>query len=141
MASRLKLDWVDCSADAHRALARVQLSLDDGARTGAATAPMSETAWQRAVAEATLRAIAAFVGGATVFTLDSVAEVRTGRHPLIVGTIVMHDGRRGGARAARPHPRAGPFAPARGQARLTRGSRGSGNPLRVGSARACSISR
>ena len=94
MASRLKLDWVDCSADAHRAVARVQLSLDDDARTGAATAPMSETAWQRAVAEATLRAIAAFVGGASVFTLDSVAEVRTGRHPLIVVTIVMHDGRR-----------------------------------------------
>ena len=94
MAPRLKLDWVGCRTDAHRALARVQLSLDEDARAGTASAPVSETAWQRAVAEATLRAVSAFVGGAFVFTLDSVAEVRTGRHPLIVVTIVMHDGRR-----------------------------------------------
>src|SRR3972149_5190426 len=110
MASRLKLDWVDCSADAHRAVARVQLSLDDDARTGAATAPMSETAWQRAVAEATLRAIAAFVGGA-------------GPTPAPPAP------RRGARRAARPQPLARAVAPARSQARLTRGSRGSGDPL------------
>lgn len=94
MAPRLKLDWVDCRTDAYRALARVQLSLDEDVRAGTASAVMSETAWQRAVAEATLHAVSAFVGGAFVLTLDSVAEVHTGRHPLIVVTLLLHDGRR-----------------------------------------------
>ncbi|HXF81697.1 MAG TPA: hypothetical protein VNN19_02965 [bacterium] len=90
----MKLERVDCRREAQRATARVELSLDDDVRSGLATAPGSGTAWQHAVAEATLHAVSAFVGSAFTFTLDSVAEVRAGRHPLIVVTIVMRDGRR-----------------------------------------------
>ena len=94
MAPRLKLDWVDYRTEGQRALARVQLSLDEDVRAGGASVPVSETAWRQAVAEATLRAVSAYVGGSFALTLDSVAEVRTGRHPLIVVTLIMHDGHR-----------------------------------------------
>lgn len=90
----MKLDGVECRTEGQQAVARVRLSLDDDVRTGTSSAPAAGSGWQRAVAEATLRAISAFVGGTVVFALDSVAEVRAGRHPLIVVTIVMHDGRR-----------------------------------------------
>jgi hypothetical protein len=93
MGSRLKLERVDCRREAQQAIARVELSLDDDVRAGLATVRGGGTAWQHAVAEATLHAVSAFVGAAFTFTLDSVAEVRSGRHPLIVVTIVMHDGR------------------------------------------------
>lgn len=92
MPSRLKLDRVECRTEAHRVTARVELSLGEDARAGTVTVPLSPNAWQRAVAEATLHAVAAFAGGAVVFTLDSVSEVRNGRYPLIVVTFVMHDG-------------------------------------------------
>ncbi|HEU5297894.1 MAG TPA: hypothetical protein VFW08_00235 [bacterium] len=94
MGPRLKLDRVECRTDAQRVLARVELSLDDDARSGGASLPVSPGAWQRAVAEATLHAVSSFVGGAFAFTLDTVTEVRTGRYPLVVVTFVMHDGRR-----------------------------------------------
>lgn len=94
MPSRLKLDRVECRTEAHRVTARVELSLDEDARVGTVSVSGSASAWQRAVAEATLHAVSAFVGGGVVFTLDSVSEVRNGRYPLIVVTIVMHDGRR-----------------------------------------------
>lgn len=90
----MRLDEVECKVEGRQVVARVRLSLDEDVRTGSSSAPAVGTGWQRAVAEATLQAISAFVGGAVVFTLDSVTEVRTGRHPLMVVTIVMHDGRR-----------------------------------------------
>lgn len=93
MPSRLKLDWVECRIDGPRTTARVQLSLGDAARTGQAAISDSDIAWQRATAEATLSAVLAFVGEAFGLSLDSVAEVRTGRHPLIVVTMLMQDGR------------------------------------------------
>jgi len=94
MGSRMRLDGVECKVEGQQAVARVRLSLDDDVRTGFSSAPAAGPGWQRAVAEATLQAVSAFVGGGVVFTLDSVTEVRTGRYPLIVVTIVMHDGQR-----------------------------------------------
>jgi len=94
MATRLKLESVEVRTDGPRMEARVELSLNDDLRSGSAHVETSDIAWQRAVAEATLRGIAAFSGSAFFLSLDSIAEVRTGRHPLIVVTMLMHDGRR-----------------------------------------------
>ncbi|MDQ7843154.1 MAG: hypothetical protein QN141_02290 [Armatimonadota bacterium] len=104
----MRLDGVECRTEGRQVVARVRLSLDDDVRTGSSSAPAVGTGWQRAVAEATLQAVAAFVGGGVAFTLDSVTEIRTGRHPLIVVTIVVHDGRRevflSGASRIKDHP-------------------------------------
>jgi len=94
MGARLKLDAVEVYTEGARTAARVQLSLNDDTRSGRGHAGASATAWQHAVAEATLAAVSAFVGNRFALFLDSVAEVRTGRHALIVVTMLMHDGNR-----------------------------------------------
>ena len=94
MTTRLRLESVEVRTDGSRLEARVKMSLNEDVRTGSAHAEASEDAWQRAVAEATLRGIAAFAGGAFLLSLDSVAEIRTGRHPIVVVTMLMHDGHR-----------------------------------------------
>lgn len=94
MINRLKLESVEVRTDGSRLEARVKMSLNEDLRTGSAEAQASEDAWQRAVAEATLRGISSFAGSGFFFSLDSVAEVRSGRHPIIVVTMLMHDGHR-----------------------------------------------
>lgn len=94
MTMRLKLESVEVRTSGPSLEARVKLSFNEDLRTGAAQVEAFQDAWQRAVAEATLRGISAFAGSAFVFSLDSVAEIRTGRHPIIVVTMLMHDGQR-----------------------------------------------
>jgi hypothetical protein len=94
MTTRLKLESVEVRTDSSGLEARVKLSFNEDLHTGSARVEVAEDAWQRAVAEATLRGISAFAGSAFFFSLDSVAEIRTGRHPIIVVTMLMHDGQR-----------------------------------------------
>ncbi|GEM_PF-1354372 len=94
MTTRLRLESVEVRTDGPSLEARVKLSFNEDLHTGSAHVEASEDAWQRAVAEATLRGISAFAGSAFFFSLDSVAEIRTGRHPIIVVTMLMHDGQR-----------------------------------------------
>ncbi|MGH2437236.1 MAG: hypothetical protein ACRDFA_09605 [bacterium] len=94
MTTRLRLESVEVRTDGPSLEAQVKLSFNEDLRTGSVRVAASEDAWQRAVAEATLRGISAFAGSGFFFSLDSVAEIRTGRHPIIVVTMLMHDGQR-----------------------------------------------
>lgn len=94
MAIRLKLESVEVRTEGLQLEARVGLSLNGDLRLGRARAQLSEHARQRLVAEATLRAVSTFTGQSFLLSLDSVAEIRSGRHPIVVVTMLMDDGSR-----------------------------------------------
>lgn len=70
-------------------LATVQLSLAGRPHMGVATVRTTDTAWQYAVAEATIDSIRSFVDGKAAVALDSVMEITSGRYPIIVVTMTM----------------------------------------------------
>lgn len=94
MAIRLKLESVEVRTEGLQLEARVGLSLNGDLRLGRASAQLSEHARQRLVAEATLRAVSTFTGQSFLLSLDSVSEIRSGRHPIVVVTMLMDDGSR-----------------------------------------------
>lgn len=94
MAIRLKLESVDLRIEGLQLEARVGLSLNGDLRFGAVRGQLSEDARQRLIAEATLKAVSLFTGRSFFLSLDSVAEIRSGRHPIVVVTMLMDDGSR-----------------------------------------------
>ena len=93
MSSRLKLEKVECRVDGLVTLATVQLSLAGKHHMGVATIRTTDTAWQYAVAEATIDSLRYFVDGKAAVALDSVMEITSGRYPIIVVTMTMDHGR------------------------------------------------
>lgn len=92
MSGRLRIDDVRWTAG-EAAVAWVRLSYRSRQSEGVARASGSGRWWE-AVAEATLRAVQAFVPDASEVAVDAVAEVRSGRHPLVVVTMTRGRGRK-----------------------------------------------
>lgn len=86
---RLRIDRVQCAVENLVTTARVQLSYDGRAETGMASDRTVEGAWRHVVAGAALAAVRKFTDGRLDVTLDAVAEVHSGRHPLIVVTMAI----------------------------------------------------
>lgn len=74
-------------------VARVQLSHQGRTACGMASAQTTEGIWQQVVAQATLSGVRALVNGDLDVALDAVAEVRSGRHPIVVVTMTIGRGR------------------------------------------------
>ncbi|MDQ7821108.1 MAG: hypothetical protein QN173_10845 [Armatimonadota bacterium] len=91
MSGRLRIDDVRWTAG-EAAAARVRLSYRSHQAEGVASASGGGK-WREAVAEATLRAVRAFIPDASEMTVDAVTEVRSGRHPLVVVTMTRGCGR------------------------------------------------
>ncbi len=94
MSARLKIDEVFCAVDGLVTSARVRLSHGGRAASGVASARTTEGIWRQVVAEATLSAVRSLAGENLELTLDAVAEVGSGRHPIIVATMAIGRGRR-----------------------------------------------
>jgi hypothetical protein len=92
-SSRLRIEGVQCTVDGLVTVGRVQLSHHGRVETGLASAHMTDGMWRQVIAEATLRAVRAFVGGGLDIGLDAVAEVHAGRHPIIVVTMAIGRGK------------------------------------------------
>lgn len=92
MSNRLRIDHVSC-ATGPVTVARVQLSHQGRTESGMASAQTAEGIWQQVVAQATLGAVRALINGDLDVTLDAVAEVRSGRHPIVVVTMTIGRGR------------------------------------------------
>jgi len=92
MSNRLRLDHVNC-AGGPVTVARVQLSHRERTASGTASAPTTEGIWRHVVAQATLDAVRALSAGELDVALDAVAEVRSGRHPIVVVTMTIGRGR------------------------------------------------
>ncbi len=92
MSNRLRIDHVNC-VSGPVTVARVQLSHQERAASGMASAQTTEGVWQQVVAQATLSAVRALINGDLDVTLDAVAEVRSGRHPIVVVTMTIGRGR------------------------------------------------
>ena len=93
MSARLKLEEVHCASDGHVTVARVRLSHHERSGSGTASARTSDGIWRHVVAEATLSALREIIDGNLDVTLDTVAEVGSGRYPIIVVTMAMGRGR------------------------------------------------
>lgn len=74
-------------------VARVQLSHQERTASGMASAQTTAGVWPQVVAQATLSAVRALINGDLDVTLDTVAEVRSGRHPIVVVTMTIGRGR------------------------------------------------
>lgn len=93
MSARLKIEDVHCAVDGHMTVARVRLSHHGRSASGTASARTIEGIWRQVVAEATLSALRSILDGNLDVTLDAVAEVGSGRHPIVVVTMAMGRGR------------------------------------------------
>ncbi len=93
MSARLRIEQVHCAVDGRVTVGRVQLSCHGRTASGLASAPTTEGVWRHVVAEATLSAVRAFVNDRLDVTLDAVAEVCSGRHPLVVVTMTIGHGK------------------------------------------------
>jgi len=93
MSARLKLEDVHCTVDGLVTVARVRLSHRGRSASGTASARTTEGIWRHVVAEAALSAVREIIDGNLDVTLDAVAEVGSGRHPIIVVTMAMGRGR------------------------------------------------
>src|SRR2546428_3987962 len=93
MSARLKLEDVHCTVDGLVTVARVRLSHRGRSASGTASARTTEGIWRHVVAEAALSALREIIDGNLDVTLDAVAEVGSGRHPIIVVTMAMGRGR------------------------------------------------
>ena len=71
------------------AAASVTLEIDGETFVGEATAPASQTARERIVAQATLNAVDQFARGTQSFSLEDVAVVRLGRQDVAVSCVTM----------------------------------------------------
>jgi hypothetical protein len=71
------------------ASASVTLEIDGEMFVGEATAPASQTARERIVAQATLNAVDQFARGTQSFSLEDVAVVRLGRQDVAVSCVTM----------------------------------------------------
>lgn len=69
--------------------ASVTLEIEGSMYVGEATAPASQTARDRSVAEATLDAVEQYVKGLPSFSLEDVAIVRLGRQDIAVACVTM----------------------------------------------------
>lgn len=71
------------------AAASVTLDIDGDMYVGEATAPASQTARERIVAQATLNAVDQYTHGIQGFSLEDVAIVRLGRQDVAVSCVTM----------------------------------------------------
>lgn len=71
------------------ASASVTLEIDGDMYVGEATAPASQTARERSIAQATLNAIDRFAPGMQSFSVEDVAIVRLGRQDVAVSCVTM----------------------------------------------------
>lgn len=92
-ASRIRIDHVHCAVNGAVTVGRVQLSRHDRVKTGLASGHTTDGAWRQVVAEAALSAVRGLVDEHLDVTLDAVAEVHTGRHPIIVATMAIGHGK------------------------------------------------
>lgn len=93
MTARLKIDEVFCAVDGLVTSARVRLSHAGRSASGVASARTTEGSWRQVVAEATLSAVRSLAGENLELSLDAVAAVGSGRHPIIVATMAIGRGR------------------------------------------------
>ncbi len=93
MAARVRIECVHCAVDGLVTVARVRLSHHGRLGSGQASARTTEGVWRQVVAEATLSAVQELSGGNLQIALDAVAEVASGRHPIVVATMTIGRGR------------------------------------------------
>lgn len=93
MSVRLKIDDVHCAVDGLVTVARVRLSHHGRSASGVASARTTEGIWRHVVAEATLSAVRSMIGENLELALDAVAEVGSGRYPIVVATMAIGRGR------------------------------------------------
>lgn len=88
-ACRPRIHAINVNVSGLVAIASVTLEIEGSMYVGEATAPASQTARERSVAEATLDAVEQFIGGPRSFSLEDVAVVRLGRQEIAVSCVTM----------------------------------------------------
>lgn len=92
-ASRIRIEHVHCAVNGTVTVGQVQLGHHGRVKTGLASSHTTDGAWRQVVAEATLSAVRGLVNGHPDVTLDAVAELHTGRHPIVVVTMAIGKGK------------------------------------------------
>lgn len=86
---RPRIHAINVNVSGMVAAASVTLEIEGSMYVGEATAPASQTARERSVAEATLDAVEQYVGGVQSFSLEDVTVVRLGRQEIAVSCVTM----------------------------------------------------
>lgn len=86
---RPRIHAINASVSGIVAAASVTLEIDGDMYVGEATAPASQTARERIVAQATLNAVDQYAKGTHSFSLEDVAIVRLGRQDVAVSCVTM----------------------------------------------------
>ncbi len=86
---RPKIHSINVNVSGLVAAASVTLDIDSDMYVGEATAPASQTARERIVAQATLNAVDQYTHGMQGFSLEDVAIVRLGRQDVAVSCVTM----------------------------------------------------
>jgi hypothetical protein len=93
MSARLRVDQAQCAVEGRVTVARVGLTHHGRAASGMASARTTEGVWRQVVAEATLSAVREMIDGKLEVSLDTVAEVGSAHHPIVVVTMTIGRGR------------------------------------------------